>query len=123
MDTQTLSTLASLATLLALVLAGIFAYLKFWRTTSRQSGNDMYDKALRIIQSYETEAGRKDQEINELRQRLRYMEERMELVESRNAWLVRELAGAYRVPESFVQNRLAGNFQPIRKENGTAWQR
>lgn len=116
MDAATLSTFASVATIMALILAGIFAYLKFWRTASRQSGNDMYDKALRIIQSYETEATRKDQEISELRRRLRYMEERLELVESRNTWLVRELAAAYRVPESFVQSRLDGNFQPRKAE-------
>ncbi|GEM_PF-5092073 len=115
MDAATLSTFASLATILTLVLAGIFAYLKFWRTANRQSGNDMFDKALRIIQNYETEASRKDQEINQLRRRLQYMEERLELVESRNNWLVRELAKAYNVPESLVQARLDGNFQPQRK--------
>lgn len=110
MDAATLSTLASLATICSLVLAGIFAYLKFWRTSARQSGNDMFDRAFRIIQNYETEATRKDREILSLQRQLGQLQQRMQQIEERNARLIQQLAIAYNVPPSFVEMRLDGTI-------------
>ena len=105
-----LTTFASLATLISLLLGGVFAYLKFWRTNARQAGNDMYDRALRIIQTYEKEMERKDQEMNDLRVRLISIQNEVDAIKQRNAALVSELARAYNVPPSFVEMRLDGAY-------------
>jgi hypothetical protein len=104
-DATALNILISLVTLVG---GGILAYLKFFRADARQSSDGMYDKALRIIQSYETEAARKDQELNDLRRQFLYFQNRLQVMEQRNAALVHELAVAYKVPESFVELRLDG---------------
>src|SRR6185437_6363185 len=112
MDASVLQAIASIITAFSVLGAGLVAFYRFSRTSTKQAETDMFQRARVMLDSYEKDFGRKDRQINELQRQLNDLQKqndylRQELYYSQQsaARLAEALAQAG-VPAALIQRQL-----------------